>query len=87
MLEAFYLSFGEQDWALLADRPDNDSATAFSLASRVAISFERQLRLLYASCKCAGSGRADPEKCQSSDQASSQQVNSQAGWSNLCGLK
>lgn len=31
-LEAFYLSFGESDWVLLADMPDNTSATAFSLA-------------------------------------------------------
>jgi uncharacterized protein with GYD domain len=31
-LEAFYLSFGEHDWVLLADVPDNASATAFSLA-------------------------------------------------------
>jgi uncharacterized protein with GYD domain len=31
-VEAFYLSFGEHDWVLLADLPDNVSATAFSLA-------------------------------------------------------
>jgi uncharacterized protein with GYD domain len=31
-LEAFYLSFGEHDWVLLADLPDNASATAFSFA-------------------------------------------------------
>jgi uncharacterized protein with GYD domain len=31
-LEAFYLAFGEYDWVLLADLPDNASATAFSLA-------------------------------------------------------
>ena len=31
-LEAFYLCFGEQDWLLLADLPDNASASAFSLA-------------------------------------------------------
>lgn len=31
-LEAFYLSFGERDWVLLADLPDNASASAFSLA-------------------------------------------------------
>jgi uncharacterized protein with GYD domain len=31
-LEAFYLSFGDHDWVLLADLPDNASATAFSLA-------------------------------------------------------
>jgi uncharacterized protein with GYD domain len=31
-VEAFYLSFGEHDWVLLADLPDNASATAFSLA-------------------------------------------------------
>jgi uncharacterized protein with GYD domain len=31
-LEAFYLCFGEHDWVLLADLPDNSSATAFSLA-------------------------------------------------------
>ncbi|MFO1126069.1 MAG: GYD domain-containing protein [Methylocystis sp.] len=31
-LEAFYLSFGEHDWVLLADLPDNVSATAFSFA-------------------------------------------------------
>jgi uncharacterized protein with GYD domain len=30
-LEAFYLAFGEHDWVLLADLPDNASATAFSL--------------------------------------------------------
>jgi uncharacterized protein with GYD domain len=31
-VEAFYLSFGEHDWLLVADLPDNASATAFSLA-------------------------------------------------------
>jgi uncharacterized protein with GYD domain len=31
-VEAFYLCFGEHDWILLADLPDNASATAFSLA-------------------------------------------------------
>jgi uncharacterized protein with GYD domain len=31
-LEAFYLAFGEHDWVLLADLPDNASATAFSFA-------------------------------------------------------
>jgi uncharacterized protein with GYD domain len=31
-LEAFYLSFGEHDWVLRAELPDNASATAFSLA-------------------------------------------------------
>ena len=30
-LEAFYLAFGEHDWVLLAELPDNASATAFSL--------------------------------------------------------
>jgi uncharacterized protein with GYD domain len=30
-LEAFYLVFGEHDWVLLADLPDNASATAFTL--------------------------------------------------------
>ena len=30
-LEAFYLAFGEQDSVLLADLPDNASATAFTL--------------------------------------------------------
>ncbi len=30
-LEAFYLAFGENDWVLLADLPDNASATAFTL--------------------------------------------------------
>lgn len=30
-LEAFYLAFGEHDWVLLADLPDNASATAFTL--------------------------------------------------------
>jgi uncharacterized protein with GYD domain len=30
-LEAFYLAFGEHDWVLLADLPDNASATTFSL--------------------------------------------------------
>jgi uncharacterized protein with GYD domain len=30
-LEAFYLAFGEHDWILLADLPDNASATAFTL--------------------------------------------------------
>jgi uncharacterized protein with GYD domain len=31
-LEAFYFAFGEHDWVLLADVPDNASATAFSFA-------------------------------------------------------
>jgi uncharacterized protein with GYD domain len=31
-LEALYWAFGEHDWVLLADLPDNASATAFSLA-------------------------------------------------------
>ena len=31
-LEAIYWAFGEHDWILLADLPDNASATAFSLA-------------------------------------------------------
>jgi uncharacterized protein with GYD domain len=31
-LEALYWTFGEHDWVLLADLPDNASATAFSLA-------------------------------------------------------
>ena len=31
-LEAFYFAFGEHDWVLLADMPDNASATAFSFA-------------------------------------------------------
>jgi len=31
-LEAFYYAFGEHDWVLLADLPDNASATAFSFA-------------------------------------------------------
>lgn len=31
-LETFYLSFGDQDWLLLAELPDNACATAFSLA-------------------------------------------------------
>jgi uncharacterized protein with GYD domain len=31
-LEALYWAFGEYDWVLLADLPDNASATAFSLA-------------------------------------------------------
>jgi uncharacterized protein with GYD domain len=30
-LEAFYLALGEQDLILLADLPDNASATAFTL--------------------------------------------------------
>ena len=30
-LEALYWAFGEHDWVLLADLPDNASATAFSL--------------------------------------------------------
>jgi uncharacterized protein with GYD domain len=30
-LEALYWTFGEQDWVLLADLPDNASAAAFSL--------------------------------------------------------
>jgi uncharacterized protein with GYD domain len=30
-LEAFYLAFGEHDCVLLADLPDNASATAFTL--------------------------------------------------------
>jgi uncharacterized protein with GYD domain len=30
-LEAFYLAFGEHDSVLLADLPDNGSATAFTL--------------------------------------------------------
>ena len=31
-LEALYWAFGEYDWVLLADLPDNASATAFSFA-------------------------------------------------------
>jgi uncharacterized protein with GYD domain len=31
-LEALYWAFGEHDWFLLADLPDNVSATAFSFA-------------------------------------------------------
>jgi uncharacterized protein with GYD domain len=31
-LEALYWTFGEHDWVLLADLPDNASATAFTLA-------------------------------------------------------
>jgi uncharacterized protein with GYD domain len=31
-LEALYWAFGQHDWVLLADLPDNASATAFSLA-------------------------------------------------------
>jgi len=31
-LEALYWSFGEHDWILLADLPDNTSASAFSFA-------------------------------------------------------
>jgi uncharacterized protein with GYD domain len=31
-LEALYWAFGAHDWVLLADLPDNASATAFSLA-------------------------------------------------------
>jgi uncharacterized protein with GYD domain len=31
-LEALYWAFGEDDWVLLADLPDNASASAFSLA-------------------------------------------------------
>jgi uncharacterized protein with GYD domain len=31
-LEALYWAFGERDWLLIADLPDNASATAFSLA-------------------------------------------------------
>jgi uncharacterized protein with GYD domain len=31
-LEALYWTFGERDWVLLADLPDNASATAFSLS-------------------------------------------------------
>jgi uncharacterized protein with GYD domain len=31
-LEALYWAFGEYDWVLLADLPDNASAAAFSLA-------------------------------------------------------
>jgi uncharacterized protein with GYD domain len=31
-LEGFYLSFGAHDWVLVADLPDNASATAFSFA-------------------------------------------------------
>ena len=30
-IEAFYLAFGEHDWVLLADLPDNACATAFTL--------------------------------------------------------
>jgi uncharacterized protein with GYD domain len=32
-LEALYWAFGEHDWVLVADLPDNASATAFSLAA------------------------------------------------------
>jgi len=31
-VEALYWSFGEYDWVLIADLPDNISASAFSLA-------------------------------------------------------
>jgi uncharacterized protein with GYD domain len=31
-LEALYWAFGEHDWILIADLPDNASATAFSFA-------------------------------------------------------
>jgi uncharacterized protein with GYD domain len=31
-LEALYWVFGERDWVLIADLPDNASATAFSFA-------------------------------------------------------
>jgi uncharacterized protein with GYD domain len=31
-LEALYWAFGERDWVLIADLPDNASATAFSFA-------------------------------------------------------
>jgi uncharacterized protein with GYD domain len=31
-LEALYWAFGEHDWVLLADLPDNASATSFSLS-------------------------------------------------------
>jgi uncharacterized protein with GYD domain len=31
-LEALYWAFGEHDWVLLADLPDNASASAFSLS-------------------------------------------------------
>ncbi|HET6375122.1 MAG TPA: GYD domain-containing protein [Methylocella sp.] len=31
-LECFYLSFGDHDWVLIADLPDNASAAAFSFA-------------------------------------------------------
>jgi uncharacterized protein with GYD domain len=31
-LEALYWSFGDYDWVLIADLPDNVSASAFSLA-------------------------------------------------------
>ena len=31
-LEAFYFAFGDHDWILIADLPDNASASAFSLA-------------------------------------------------------
>jgi uncharacterized protein with GYD domain len=31
-LEALYWAFGEHDWVLIADLPDNASATAFSFA-------------------------------------------------------
>lgn len=31
-LESFYLSFGEHDWLLIAELPDNVCASAFSLA-------------------------------------------------------
>jgi uncharacterized protein with GYD domain len=30
-VEAFYLAFGEHDWVLLAELPDNACATAFTL--------------------------------------------------------
>jgi len=34
-LEAFYLCFGKHDWVLLADFPDNSSATFFACRVRV----------------------------------------------------
>jgi uncharacterized protein with GYD domain len=43
-LEAFYLAFGEHDCVLLADLPDNASATAFSLT--VSKSSRRQIERL-----------------------------------------
>jgi uncharacterized protein with GYD domain len=48
-LEALYWAFGEHDWVLLADLPDNASAAAFSLAA----SRSGLLRIATTSLVCA----------------------------------